>query len=206
MITPIALAPAHSATERKSTSTDGLCRLTGGPSATLTRYWAPSRYAVICCPPGAIKTRPGSTRSPSDASTTSTSHRPSSRAANAAVNFSGMCCTTTIPGDTRGSEVSTTSSAWVPPVEVPIATSRSVVTESLAEAGTGDPATLAAAARRWAGIVPDFRTDVTAFICRMSPPAAPLTMRAMSATSDSRKALSPSLGLVMIATAPALIA
>ena len=44
----------------------------------------------------------------------------------AVVNLAGMCCTTTMAGDARGSAESTSSSAWVPPVEVPMATTRSV--------------------------------------------------------------------------------
>jgi hypothetical protein len=43
------------------------------------------------------------------------------------VKVSGMCWTITIPGDTRGSRVSTSCRARVPPVEVPMATTRSVV-------------------------------------------------------------------------------
>ncbi len=81
----------------------------------------------MCLPPGAISARPGITRSLFCASLTSIWHRPLSRSANAAVNFSGMCWTITMPGQTRGKAVSTTSSAWVPPVEVPMATMRSVV-------------------------------------------------------------------------------
>jgi hypothetical protein len=46
------------------------------------------------------------------------------RSAKAAVNFSGMCCTMTMPGQTRGKRVNTASSACVPPVEVPMATMR----------------------------------------------------------------------------------
>ena len=38
-----------------------------------------------------------------------------------------MCCTMTMPGTVRGSVRSTVSSAWVPPVEVPMAMMRSAV-------------------------------------------------------------------------------
>src|SRR5471032_851808 len=90
----------------------------------------------MCLPPGAIKARPCTTRSPLAASLTRTWHTLSSRAAKAAVNFSGMCWTMTMPGQTRGSDVSTSSSAWVPPVDVPMATTRSVVcTMALLSAG-----------------------------------------------------------------------
>ncbi len=49
-------------TERKSTSTEGRWRLTGGPSRTSTRYCAPLRRSVMWRPPGAMSTRPGITR------------------------------------------------------------------------------------------------------------------------------------------------
>jgi len=39
-----------------------------------------------------------------------------------AVNFSGMCWTMAMPGTSAGRAVSTTSSACVPPVELPITT------------------------------------------------------------------------------------
>ncbi len=54
-------------------------------------------------------------------------HKLLSRSANMAVNFSGMCWTMTMPVVTAGSLVSTASSACVPPVEVPMATTLSVV-------------------------------------------------------------------------------
>jgi hypothetical protein len=63
----------------------------------------------MCLPPGAISTRPLMTRSPSRASMTSSSQRLFSRAAKEAVNFSGMCCTITMPGSVRGMPLSTTS-------------------------------------------------------------------------------------------------
>ena len=42
-ITPSALGPTTRAADWNSTSTDGLWRLTSGPSRTLTRYCAPLR-------------------------------------------------------------------------------------------------------------------------------------------------------------------
>jgi hypothetical protein len=51
------------------------------------------------------------------------------RSANIAVNCSGMCWTTTIPATVTGRRVSTASSACVPPVEVPMAITLSVVFE-----------------------------------------------------------------------------
>ena len=52
--------------------------------------------------PGAISTRPGKTLSPSSASFTSTWQSLSRRRANAAVKSSGMCWTTTMPGQFGG--------------------------------------------------------------------------------------------------------
>jgi hypothetical protein len=49
-------------------------------------------------------------------------HRPSSRCAYIAVNFSGMCCTMAMPGLSAGSASRTCSMACVPPVELPITT------------------------------------------------------------------------------------
>src|SRR3569623_2545348 len=57
----------------------------------------------MCLPPGAISARPGMTRSLWRASRTVISLRTSSRSANEAVNFSGMCWTMTMPGDTPAS-------------------------------------------------------------------------------------------------------
>ena len=50
----------------------------------------------------------------------------SKRCAKAAVNRSGICCTTTMPGASFGSVVKIVRSASVPPVEAPIATTISV--------------------------------------------------------------------------------
>ena len=124
---PRALAPAVCATERNSTLTEGRWRLTRGPSTISTRYCAPLRRSSMWRPPGAIRAWPGSTRSPFWASCTVMSHSWFRRWAKAAVNCSGMCCTMTRPGDSRGRAVRMRSSAWVPPVEVPTATIRSVV-------------------------------------------------------------------------------
>ena len=115
-------APAQSVAERNSTSTEGLWRFTGGPSLTTAKYWPPALRNCRCLPPGAISTRPRSSRSPSRASRTLTSHSPSRRKAYMLVNFSGMCCTMAMPGQSRGKARSTASMAWVPPVEAPIST------------------------------------------------------------------------------------
>jgi hypothetical protein len=114
--------PAQSAAERNSTSTDGLWRLTGGPSSTTAKYWPPALRSCRWRPPGAISATPRSSRSPSRASRTFIAHRPSSRCAYMAVNFSGMCCTMAMPGLSAGSDSSTCSMACVPPVELPITT------------------------------------------------------------------------------------
>src|SRR5258706_7001319 len=189
MITPSAFLPACLATERKSASTEGRCRLTSGPSLTSTWYWAPLRLSCMCLPPGAISARPASTRSPSSASRTSIWHTLSRRAAKAVVNFSGMCCTTTMPGETRGRAESTTSRAWVPPVDVPIATTRCVV--CLKASMLGGAASNVAATR-----VGGARLAVFARA------AARTTSRRLFEAS-SRNSFIPSLGLVTMAKAPA---
>ena len=76
--------------------------------------------------PGAMSTRPGSTASPASASFTSTAQVPFRRRAKASVNFSGMCCTITIPGAVAGSASRITRSVSVPPVEAPMQTTGSV--------------------------------------------------------------------------------
>ena len=73
--------------------------------------------------------------SPSLASFTVIAHSESSRAANAAVNFSGMCWTMTMPGASAAARASNARSASVPPVDAPIATTRSVVWSIAREAG-----------------------------------------------------------------------
>ncbi|EXI72864.1 MAG: hypothetical protein AW07_03000 [Candidatus Accumulibacter sp. SK-11] len=81
----------------------------------------------MCLPPGAISASPGSTRSLFRPSRTSIVHSELRRSANIAVNCSGMCWTMTIPAIVSGRRVSTASSACVPPVEVPMAITLSVV-------------------------------------------------------------------------------
>ena len=51
----------------------------------------------------------------------------SSAAANAAVNFSGMCCTMTMPGASGRQRLAGIPQRSVPPVEAPITTTFSVV-------------------------------------------------------------------------------
>ena len=52
-----------------------------------------------------------------------------SRDANEAVKAAGMCCTMTMPGQVRSSWRNTTSMDCTPPVEMPMATTRSVVSD-----------------------------------------------------------------------------
>jgi hypothetical protein len=59
-----------------------------------------------------------------------------------------MCCTITMPGAVRGKLDSTYSSACVPPVEMPIATKRSVVRAS-ARFGAGAASTASLAPPTW---------------------------------------------------------
>jgi hypothetical protein len=60
-------------------------------------------------------------------SRTSIMHSELSRSANIAVNCSGMCWTTTMPAIVTGRRVNTSSSACVPPVDVPMAITLSTV-------------------------------------------------------------------------------
>lgn len=118
-------------------------------------------------------------------------HRLSSRCANRAVNFSGMCWTTTMPGDMAGRWVSTASSAWVPPVEVPIATTRSVVRcKALPACGAG---------AAWGWIWASGRRLSRAGLARL----AARTAWMMSLLASCRNVLSPMRGLVTMPAAPA---
>ena len=60
-------------------------------------------------------------------------HKPSSLSAKAFVNFSGMCCTITIPGASAGSGANISRSASVPPVEAPIASTLYHVRQGIAQ-------------------------------------------------------------------------
>ena len=151
----------------------------------------------MCLPPGAIRARPGITRSLFFASLTSIWHRPLRREANKAVNFSGICCTITMPGQTRGKAVRTISRACVPPVEVPMATIRSVVCAM----------ECAVAAERIASALSFSDTcgnGVAALTWRLTLAwAAALTAATRSLDDSCKKLFNPTLGLVIISTAPA---
>ncbi len=134
------------------------------------------------------------------ASRTSIWHTLLRRSANDAVNFSGMCCTITMPGHTLGSAVSTASSAWVPPVEVPMATIRSVVWAMAWPLAAGRIASaLSLPAGAGAGVgralrLPRFLTLEW----------AAARIAATNSGADSiRKFFKPVVGLVMTSTAPA---
>ena len=57
------------------------------------------------------------------------------RRANGVLNALGMCCAMTTPGESGGSRMSTSLIASVPPVEAPIAMTRSVVRNGRARGG-----------------------------------------------------------------------
>ena len=147
-------------------------------------------------PPGAINARPGMTRSLSAASLTSIWQIEFRRAAKLAVNFSGMCCTTTIPGVTRGNWLSTASSACVPPVDVPTATIRSVVCAMAFWPVAGNIASTNSFGTGGAGAAPPFSA------LRLAT-AADLMANSKSSAASCRKFFRPIFGLVMIDTAPA---
>ena len=113
----------------------------------------------MCRPPGATSASPARTRSRWRASRTSIWHRLFRRWAKAAVNFSGMCWTMTMPGLSAGNWRSTSSSACVPPVDVPSAMTRSVVVSPPpAMAPDGLLVSVAHARRRAAGCGPPVRS------------------------------------------------
>ncbi len=145
----------------------------------------------MCFPPGAIRARPGRTRSPSRASRTSRALIVFSRAAKAAVNFSGMCCTTTMPGTVTGKARNKTSRAWVPPVLVPTAMTFSVLFCRSRSAETGAAIVVSREAKRWGRIF------------RKLARAAAFTARIISGASFCKKSFSPVCGFWIICTAPA---
>src|ERR1035437_8725397 len=117
-----------------------------------------------------------------------------------AVNFSGMCWTMTIPRQVAGNWVSTASRACVPPVEVPMATTWSVVrTRALLPAALSITSAFSFGLTA-AGIPTALEVLRTA---RILARAALRTACTMSLEASSRKLFSPSLGLVIIEMAPA---
>ena len=103
-----------------------------------------------------------------------------------------MCWTITIPGHTRGSAVRTASSACVPPVEVPRATTCSVVCAMASWRGACGSAADGPDA-------PPAGATVRLGRAR----AASRMMRLNSAACPCRKSRSPNVGLVTKETAPA---
>ena len=99
-ITPTALAPAASATERNSTSTLGRWRETSGPSLTSTRVVRRrARGARVAVARRDRARGPSSTRSPLlGLLDLDPAESVRGAAANAAVKTSGMCWTITMPG------------------------------------------------------------------------------------------------------------
>ena len=79
------------AAERNNTSTAGRCPFTRSFAVSLALSFEPARSTSRCWSPGATSTRPGSSTRPFRASSTVSSHRPSTRAANAFVTYAGMC-------------------------------------------------------------------------------------------------------------------
>ena len=130
IITPTAFLPAYLAAERNSTSTEGRCLHTRGPSLTSTQYRAPLRFRSRWRLPGAIRAWPEITESLFSASLTVTRHVLLRRFAKALVKCSGMCWTITTPGASYGRASRKTFKASVPPVEAPTTITRSVVSVS----------------------------------------------------------------------------
>ena len=125
--TPMALRPAFCATERNSTSTEGLWRFTSGAvvePADIARAVAHDEQVAIA---GRDVRVPGRICCPSCASATVIWLHAFMRFANGALNAAGMCCVMTTPGESGGKPISTSLIASVPPVEAPMAMMRSVV-------------------------------------------------------------------------------
>jgi hypothetical protein len=91
------------------------------------KAFEPLRSTRRCLPPGATKTWPVKSGAPSRASRTTSWVSWSSRAAKRAEKTSGMCCAITMPGMSGGNPIKNCAMASVPPVDPPIAMTRSVV-------------------------------------------------------------------------------
>jgi hypothetical protein len=118
----------------------------------------------------------------------------------AAVKRSGMCCTITMPGVVRGRPRSTASMACTPPVELPMATMRSVVSAmapALPAAWRPGGAPAAVAVRNAAGAA-----VATAWPHGAHPGAGGRTAATRPLDGSLRKSRRPSLGLVTNDTAP----
>ena len=103
-----------------------------------------------------------------------------------------MCWTTTKPGASSGSAISSTRSASVPPVDVPMATTLSVVTDSV-RVGTVGSTTSA----EWR-----FSDDGMAARRRGRASAAPRTLSTIMMACSYRKSWMPTAGFWMTSTAP----
>jgi hypothetical protein len=185
--------PAQSAAERNSTSTDGLWRFTGGPSATTAKYWPPALRSCMWRPPGAISTTPRSSRSPSRASRTfmAQSRQP------LGVHRGELLGHVLHDGDARAvgrQRSSTCSIACVPPVELPITTG--LLTDSACSPAMPG----GRCARRAPAPVP--RGCQRARNAGASAPRSSAS-GISSRRESSRNCLSPSRGLATMATAPA---
>ncbi len=136
---------------------------------------------------------PRSTVSLSAASLTVMSHSVFRRWAKAAVNFSGMCCTMTMPGQSTGMACSRVSRASVPPVDAPTTMTFSVVWTMALEAGLGSTASAVS-------FCVTFRVRGTYF-CTLALAAA-LTSSQSMIRDSSMNCLVPTLGFWMTDTAP----
>src|SRR3990167_7371410 len=143
-----------------------------------------------------MSTCPRMTVSPCSASFTETSHRESRRLANARVNCSGMCWTTTMPGEFAGRASRTSRRASVPPVDAPMQTTISVVRLIARPLGGGSTAS---AVSFCSGLI----RGGTGLRAVTRARAAPFTTSQMVARASLRWSATPSRGFRITSTAPA---
>ncbi len=134
--------PSRRAAEARSRSTLGQYRspaAAGSRGRTAARSVPPgsgARSSSRWHPPGATRTRPAATRSPSAASATASREVRASRSAKARVKRAGMCCATRMPsGRSPGKAARISWSARGPPVEAPITATRGGSTSAAIRAG-----------------------------------------------------------------------
>jgi len=143
-----------------------------------------------------MSARPRITESPFSASLTVILHISLSLAANEVVNFSGICCTMIIPGESRGNALRKVVSASVPPVDAPTATTYSVVLIMLI---LGDMGGITASAEYLGSTI--CGSSLIRFLA-IRACAAAFTASQILMRDSSKKVLVLTCGLVMMSTAP----
>ena len=111
----------------------------------------------------------------------------------------------TMPGLSTGKRLSTASSAWVPPVEVPRATTRSVVSTIARDPGA-TPGNTASAVSLAATLTGAAACLGVSAMRRTRARAAALTTETRSSPPSSKVCFKAALGLATMLTAPAAMA